>query len=165
MCSAGAPDRGVRRHTLRVEETKSECRQKVEHSCRERAHIARTNKNALTPCTNPMCRHRLSRRPPQQTLFAFILLSSGRSSAPRQSCAVLRQIAMRQKIGKNIPRADSVLVWCCRSAGSLLMVRAPEAIDAIIRRRRCCAGDLQFGRRKATGGPVSTGRENVRYCG
>jgi hypothetical protein len=32
---SGCPGSGVRRHTLRVEETKSECRQKVEHSYRE----------------------------------------------------------------------------------------------------------------------------------
>ena len=87
----------IRRHTLRIEETKSECRQKVEHSCRERSHMAQTTKNPFTPCINPMCRHRLSRRPPLQTLFAFILLSSGRWSAPRRSCANLRQTAIGQK--------------------------------------------------------------------
>jgi hypothetical protein len=123
---SGALDCGVSRHTLRVEQTKSECRQKVEHSCRERAHIARTTENPFAPCTNPMCRHRLSRRPHRQTLFAFILLSSGRCPAPRPSSAVLRQIAMRQKSERDITRADSVPISCIRYAGSLVKVRAPK---------------------------------------
>jgi hypothetical protein len=44
-----------------------------------------------------------------------------------------------RKIGKSVPRTDSVLVWCRRCAGSLLTVGALEAIDAIIRSRRGCA--------------------------
>ena len=43
------------------------------------------------------------------------------------------------KIGKSVPRTDSVLVWCRRCAGSLLTLGALEAIDAIIRSRRGCA--------------------------
>jgi hypothetical protein len=45
------------------------------------------------------------------------------------------------------------------------MARAPESIDAIMRSRRRCTSDLQFGRKKATGKPVPTGCENVQYYG
>jgi hypothetical protein len=88
---SACPDLWVRLRTLRVEETKSMCRQKVERRRRVRAHIARAAENVVAPCPNQMCRQRLSPRPHQQTLFAFILLSSGRWSAPRRSCAILRQ--------------------------------------------------------------------------
>jgi hypothetical protein len=151
MCSAGAPDCGVRRHTLRVEETKSECRQKVEHSCRERAHIARGTENPATPCPNPMCRHRLSRRPHQQTLFAFILLSSGGLSAPRRSCAILRQTAIGQKPGQaerqQVPRGFGSVdtPGLCRPQMQLISLSRSRT-----ERRSCrgCAGHRQFGRRK-----------------
>ena len=128
MCSAGARIAGVRRHTLRVEETKSECRQKVEHSCRERAHIARGTKNPVTPCPNPMCRHRLSCRPHQQTLFAFILpiarsavCASPILRCPSPNCG-------RKKDRSSIPAVDSAQVRCGRYAESLVTARASSVV-------------------------------------
>ena len=43
------------------------------------------------------------------------------------------KVATRQKSRRCITRADCVPVSCSRYAGSLLMARAPESIDAIIR--------------------------------
>jgi hypothetical protein len=63
------------------------------------------------------------------------------------------------KIGKSITRADPRLRWWRRYACPLLAARTPEAIEAVIRSRCGGARDLQFGRRKATGRPVPTGRE------
>jgi hypothetical protein len=51
------------------------------------------------------------------------------------------------KIGKCITRADCVPVSCTQYAGSLVMARAPESIDVIIRSHPGYADDLQFGRK------------------
>lgn len=62
-----------------------------------------------------MCRHRLSRRPHQQTLFAFILLSSGRSSASRRSFARPRSNENRAKHQTAAPTQSDCGAFCTKS--------------------------------------------------
>jgi hypothetical protein len=67
------------------------------------AHLAGCRAPAAAPRAKPMCRQRFferSRAASSRTPVRFILLSSGRWSAPRRSCAILRQIAIRQKPGE-----------------------------------------------------------------
>jgi hypothetical protein len=107
-------------------------------------------------------------------LAAFILPSLGRRSAPRRSCAALRQIAIGQKTRPSTQAADSALVRCSRYAESF--VTAPASRVAQIERSQdagaaaavpvvCRSG---AGRRQADGfrsdevmsGVVDSGRES-----
>jgi len=96
----------------------------------------------------------------------FILLSSGRSSAPRRSCAILRQTAIGQKPGQaereQVRRGFGAvdMPGLCRPQVQLM---SPSRSRAERRSCRGCAGRLQFGRRKEPRRAVPIGRDNVRY--
>jgi len=67
------------------------------------AHLAGYRAPAAAPCAKPMCRQRFldrSRAASSRTPVRFILLTTGRWSPPRRSCAILRQVAIRQKPGE-----------------------------------------------------------------
>jgi len=64
------------------------------------------HKKPVYTCTNPMCRQRLSRGPPQQNPVCFILLSSGSMSRASASPAKFFDKLRSGKIGECITKAD-----------------------------------------------------------
>ena len=117
-----------------------------------------------------MCRHRLLRRPPQQTLFAFILLSSGcRNCVP----PFLRRPSPwcdQAKVGRSARAADLVQTHCSRYAEVWsIAVRHVRQID-----RRQDAGTAaavpvvcrsDAGRRQADGSRSGAGMSGVKDGG
>ena len=120
------------------------------------------------PSPNQCADHDIFARWPKVVPSALILLSSGRWSAPRRSCAILRQTAIGQKPGQaereQVPRGFGAVdtPGLCRPRMQLISLSRSRT-----ERRSCrgCAGRKQFGRRKEPGRPVPIGRDNVRYCG
>jgi hypothetical protein len=96
-------------------------------------------------------------RPSAAQLAPFMLLSSGRLSAPHRSFAILRQSAIGQKPGQagreQVPRGSGAvdMPGPCRPPMQLMPGRSRTE------RRSCggCAGRMQFRRRKATVRSVS----------
>jgi hypothetical protein len=101
-------------------------------------------------------------RPTAAHLAPFILLSSGRCLAPRQSCEIFRQVAIRQKSGR--ASQEQIPCWFCAVDMRVLRSTAhtPEAIAVNIRSCRSFAGDLQFRSRIARS---DLSRPDVRMSG
>ena len=97
--------------------------------------------------------------------YPFILLSSGRWFAPRRSCAIVRQIAMRQKPGE-APRQQT----SCRLIAVVMptigwVARAPCSPNrprqgGRSRGRRTGCSQIRRGTDVAMSGIVESGREN-----
>jgi hypothetical protein len=106
-------------------------------------------------------------RPTAAHLACFILLSSGRLSAPHRSCAILRKTAIghipgqagREQVRRGFGAVD--MLGLCRPQVQFM---SPGRSSTERRSWRGCTGRMQFGRRKGPRRPVPTGRDNVRYC-